>query len=241
MYQGFNVGTAAPVTVSKVAGAEWNLDGGAFTGTGVVATDGAFDAESEAYTFTPASGPEGTHNFGTRAINNFGHASSTATDGLTISCEDNDGLTRTEESAAGTDPCNPDTDDDGLPDGGEVNGTQSPKVELGMFITDPLDPDTDDDTCTDGQELGPNQLLGGRRDPTNPDDYFNPTGDGLNRVDDILAVVSHYGEDTGDPGYSTDYDRTTLGPNAWNLGPPNGQQRVDDILNAVYQYRHDCA
>jgi hypothetical protein len=31
------------------------------------------------------------------------------------------------------------------------------------------------------------------------------------------------------------------GPNAWNLGAPNGQQRVDDILNIVHQYYNDCS
>ena len=36
-------------------------------------------------------------------------------------------------------------------------------------------------------------------------------------------------------------DRTAItGGNPWNLGPPNGQQRVDDILAAVKQYFHDC-
>jgi hypothetical protein len=27
----------------------------------------------------------------------------------------------------------------------------------------------------------------------------------------------------------------------YNLGPPDGKQRIDDILNIVHQYRHDCA
>lgn len=31
-----------------------------------------------------------------------------------------------------------------------------------------------------------------------------------------------------------------MGPNPWNLGPPNGQQRVNDIRNVVKQYGHDC-
>ena len=43
------------------------------------------------------------------------------------------------------------------------------------------------------------------------------------------------------PGYNPDTDRTLVGPNAWNTGPPNGLQRVDDILNSVKQYFHDCA
>jgi hypothetical protein len=85
IYSGVNYGTASPVTVSRVAGAQWNLDDGAFTSGGVVPTDGAFDEESEAYTFTPASPiPNGTHTFGTRSTNNFGHVSGTATDNLTI-------------------------------------------------------------------------------------------------------------------------------------------------------------
>jgi hypothetical protein len=86
MYGGYGYGTASPVTVSKVAGAQWNLDGGAFTSAGVVPSDGAFDEESDAYTFTPASPvPAGPHTFGTRSTNNFGDVSSPATDELTIS------------------------------------------------------------------------------------------------------------------------------------------------------------
>ncbi len=82
---GTNYGTVAAVTVSKVEGAEWNLDGGAFTSVGVVPTDGAFDEESDPYSFTPqAPLADGTYTFGTRCINNFGHRSSTATDTLTI-------------------------------------------------------------------------------------------------------------------------------------------------------------
>ena len=113
--------------------------------------------------------------------------------------------------------------------------------------------DTDGDGCPDVKEqqtaVG-SELSGGRRDYVNPWDYFNPSGDGVNRVDDILAVVSQYHDDDtdGNPGlppyaagYNPGMDRTTLGPNAWNLGPPNGQQRVDDILSSVYQYHHDCS
>lgn len=78
--------TPSPVTISRVAGAEWNLDGGAFSTAGVIPNDGSFNGETEAYTFTPASPVGGgTHTFGTRSINNFGHISSTVTDILTIS------------------------------------------------------------------------------------------------------------------------------------------------------------
>jgi hypothetical protein len=81
---------------------------------------------------------------------------------------------------------------------------------------------------------------GGQRDEYNSWDYFNPSHDGVNRVDDILLVVQQYFDDLGDAEYNADMDRTYIGPNPWNLGPPNGLQRVDDILNAVKQYFHDC-
>jgi len=144
------------------------------------------------------------------------------------------------ESTLG-DPCNSDDDDDSLTDDDELNGKTSPKTSLGTLFADPFDSDTDDDGCTDGQELGDLQLAGGRRDPMNEWDYFNPSQDGTNRVDDILLVVQAYYIDEENPGYLEKTDRTFVGPNEWSLGEPNGLQRVDDILNVVKQYFHDCA
>jgi outer membrane protein OmpA-like peptidoglycan-associated protein len=56
---------------------------------------------------------------------------------------DGDGLTDEEEKRLGTDPYDPDTDDDGLSDGEEVN----------LHGTDPLNPDTDLDALRDGAEV----------------------------------------------------------------------------------------
>jgi hypothetical protein len=102
---------------------------------------------------------------------------------------------------------------------------------------------SDRDGCTDTQELRSAQGDGGQRDPYNSYDYMNPTGDKLNRVDDILATVGEYFDDdpSGDIDYASATDRTGIpGANAWNVGPPNGQQRIDDILASVKQYFHDC-
>ncbi len=57
--------------------------------------------------------------------------------------DDGDGLTNDEEAKIGTDPKNPDTDNDGLIDGEEVNVTKS----------NPLDPDTDKGGIKDGVEV----------------------------------------------------------------------------------------
>jgi hypothetical protein len=117
--------------------------------------------------------------------------------------------------------------------------------------TKPLD--TDGDGCSDQREhltSTGSERYGGLRDFTNPYDYFNPTHDGQNRVDDVLMVVQAFFDDDSDanpglppyaPGYNPDTDRTAGGPNVWNLGPGNGLQRLDDILAIIAQYFHDCS
>ncbi len=103
--------------------------------------------------------------------------------------------------------------------------------------------DSDGDGCPNTMELQTaegSEISGGRRSYKNPWDYFNPTGDGENRVDDILEVASHYYLAEGEPGYDQKCDRSYVGPNPWNLGPPDGRILVDDILHAVKSYFHDC-
>lgn len=75
---------------------------------------------------------------------------------------DGDGLTDAQESEIGTDPFNPDTDDDGLSDGTDEIMRMS--EEFGSN-TDPRHPDTDRDGYGDGQEIemGTNPL-----DPNDP-------------------------------------------------------------------------
>jgi hypothetical protein len=105
----------------------------------------------------------------------------------------------------------------------------------------PYPTDTDGDGCPDAREASANEVAGGRRNFFSSFDYSNPTGDGLNRVDDIVAVANKYFVDQGEPGYTASTDRTLFGPNAWNTGPPNGLQRIDDIVNQTKQYFHDCS
>lgn len=121
---------------------------------------------------------------------------------------------------------------------GHVSSVQSDSFAIQQ--TTPAD--SDGDSCTDTKELGPEPNQGGLRDPDNEWDYFNPTHDGQNRIDDVLKVVGQYFEDDGDPLYNQDTDRTDNIKNEepWDLGPPNGLQRVDDILAIIAQYFHDC-
>jgi hypothetical protein len=170
---------------------------------------------------------------------------------------DQDGLANSAETTLGSNPSVSDSDGDGLTDGLELamygtsplltdsdsDGLSDP-TEIGTYHTNPALADTDGDVCQDGAEAQTavgSELSGGRRDPLNPWDYFNPTHDGKNRSDDMLAVQQHYGLHQGSPGYSNAFDRTYIGPNVWNLGPPNGSVTSVDMLEIQMQYHHDCA
>ena len=89
---------------------------------------------------------------------------------------DEDSLQDWEEASAGTDPMDDDTDDDGLPDGVELN-SENP--------TDPLDSDSDDDGLFDGTEDADGD---GKLDDTesNPNDE-DTDNDGLDDGVEVLG------------------------------------------------------
>ena len=96
----------------------------------------------------------------------------TATAVWSLNDDDQDGLENNLEILAGTLPGVPDTDEDGLKDGDEVNA----------WKTDPLASDTDSDGIKDGREIetGTNPLAGdtdsdGLPDPIDPDPLKAPT------------------------------------------------------------------
>ncbi|WP_341926905.1 hypothetical protein [Nocardioides psychrotolerans] len=96
---------------------------------------------------------------------------------------DDDGLNDGEEVDLGTDPNNADTDGDGLLDGEEVDGTEN---SFPSPATDPLDADSDNDRLTDGQETSGalNSFPSAATDP-NDDDTDN---DGLFDGQEVLGI-----------------------------------------------------
>jgi len=106
-----------------------------------------------------------------------------------------------------------------------------------------LEPDSDGDSCGDARELGPDEQLGGRRNPNNPWDFYDVNGDGIVTVaGDILAVAAGFGP-AGGPAYAPALDRSPPAPSGepWDLGQPDGAVTVlDDVYGAALQFGHHC-
>ncbi len=225
-------GTAAAVSISRVAAAEWNLNGGTFTTDGVSPDGGAFDEELETYIFTPSSAvPNGTHSFGARSTNHFGHVSDAATDILTI-------------AAVTPTPC---------PTSGCVTPASTPTATPTPAVTptptkQPFPGDTDGDGCPDQRENGSDETLGGLRNYMNAWDFYDvggiggPAPDGVvDLLFDVLGVINHYAP-TGAPPYDAIYDRgPSAGPHPWNMTAPDGAiDLLNDILGVIRQFDHRC-
>ncbi len=141
---------------------------------------------------------------------------------------DGDGLDNRREVALGTDPFDPDSDDDGLLDGEEVG------VGRGGRPTDPLDADTDDDGIADGEEvtLGRDGWI---TDPVRAD----TDGDGLVDGLETSALGASGGLSDGleipyrgtEPTFAADTDPTTqTNPTAADTdrgGVPDGLEDTD--------------
>ena len=120
--------------------------------------------------------------------------------------------------------------------------------------------DTDSDGCSDLDEIGPNQALGGKRDPIHFWDFFDsPTGPMLQRDKsvagtDFFALLSRFGAN-GDPEidplssppsppvYHTAYDRgpAVAGSDPWDLTAANGSIAGTDFFAMLAQFGHSCA
>jgi Tol biopolymer transport system component/uncharacterized membrane protein len=121
---------------------------------------------------------------------------------------DGDGLTNREEVEVGTDPFNPDSDDDELWDGPEVK----------QYGTDPLNPDTDGDSLTEGEEV-----LRRGTDPRNPD----TDQDVLNDGDEVLRNTDPLNPDTDADGLG-DGDEVQRGTD-----PLSPDTDVDKLLDGI--------
>jgi hypothetical protein len=132
---------------------------------------------------------------------------------------DGDGLGDERETTHGTNPGDPDSDDDGLLDGAEVN----------VHETDPLDDDTDGDGMPDGWEVD-NGL-----NPVVNDANQDPDSDGLTNLEEYQELTDPQDDDTDGDGM----------PDGWEvdngLNPlidDTGLDADSDGLSNLEEYAH---
>ena len=134
-----------------------------------------------------------------------------------------------------------------------ITPTPTPKSPDGDTDGDTIlngsDLDDDNDGCTDVQENGLDETLGGRRNPHNPNDFYDVLGPGaalptdgvIDLPNDILGVIQRFSP-TGAPPYDVQFDRgPSAGPNPWNMTAPDGViDLANDILGVILQFNHSC-
>jgi len=149
---------------------------------------------------------------------------------------DNDGISDAEEVVLGTDPNNPDTDGDGIPDGVETGGDGS--IDAGE--TSPLDADSDDDGLGDGvEDANANGVVdAGETDPVNADTDSDGLTDGLESgvstgVVDPDGTGPLLGTDPGATTFVADADPSTT------TDPLNADTDADGIPDGVEDANQD--
>lgn len=101
---------------------------------------------------------------------------------------------------------------------------------------------TDADTCADLREIGPDRTHGGDRNPLDPWDFYDVSGDGLIDLTDALIILTHFGELPGDPGYNPALDRDLPDiTRPHSPGPPivPGIDLTDALVNLL-SFGDDC-
>lgn len=165
---------------------------------------------------------------------------------------DCDGLNDAEEygvvwpSGSRTNPGNPDSDGDGIPDGREAGRTSSVDPRCaGLFVadgdpgrtTDPTDADSDEDGLPDGQEDANHDGIYGRGTETDP---RNPDSDGDGLCDGPLAVTGVC--TAGDPSpipNGADQDADGL-PDALDAAPTDPDADDDGLCDGPASVDGTC-
>jgi hypothetical protein len=158
---------------------------------------------------------------------------------LVWNADDQDGFSLADELRTGTNPC--------VWDSGYIG------CGIAEYRHPECDVDSDGDGCHDAWETGPDPTLGGRRNPLDFWDVFDPNASGATDVDDVFSVGRRFGTtgsatsiaDARKPGLAFGYHAASdrggvVGSEPWNLAPANGSISLDEVFWVVRQYGHSC-
>ncbi|WP_375761096.1 Ig-like domain-containing protein [Corallococcus exercitus] len=223
------VAITTPANGSTVTNPNVTVTGSATNATSVTVTFQGTDypATLTGNTWTvDLPGPLADGTYTVTAVSSNGTTNSTtATSTFTVNPAstvdtDNDGLTDEEEVDLGTNPNDPDSDDDGIPDG----------IEVKVGGTDPLDDDSDDDGIIDGNEDADHDGIVDA-DETDPKD-IDTDDDGL--TDGVeTGVTEPQGDDTDPSKFVADKDPATT------TNPLDDDTDDDGLLDGNEDANHD--
>ena len=156
-------------------------------GDGVSNGDEASNGTNPNNTDTDGDGaPDGSENTDSNSDGINDGADQCVPDNTGATCDsDNDGLSNGEETSNGSDPNNPDSDGDGIPDATENTD------EDADGIIDSLDLDSDNDGIPDAIEAGPNPIIPVDTDGDGRPDTVDPDSDGDGIPDSVETQQDH--------------------------------------------------
>lgn len=124
----------------------------------------------------------------------------------------------------------------------KIGSTNQPIHTHDVTGTCTADPDSDGDGCGDVEEVGSNRLFGGDRDPLDPWDFFDVSGDQSIDLTDALLIKQKFGLGPGDPGYDAQYDRWIPDmAKPWRTASASDGIDLTDILINLQSFGHDCS
>ena len=137
---------------------------------------------------------------------------------------DRDGLSNIAELNLGTDPCNPDSDFDGLTDGEEVNRIVSGQPAS----TNPRDDDTDGDGLSDGFETGTG-IVNGMTDSGTDPLLADTDGDAVGDLKELQIGTDPFNPDTDGDGSADGVEIASQTDPLDGIRPSDQQAKLIDI------------
>ena len=137
---------------------------------------------------------------------------------------DRDGLSNIAELNLGTDPCNPDSDFDGLTDGEEVNRVVSGQPAS----TNPRDDDTDGDGLSDGFETGTG-IVNGMTDSGTDPLLADTDGDAVGDLKELQIGTDPFNPDTDGDGSADGVEIASQTDPLDGIRPSDHQAKLIDI------------
>ncbi len=122
------------------------------------------------------------------------------------------------------------------------NGQEDADADFAGDLCDPnsANPDIDGDTCLDGIEMRIDHVNGGQRNPLDPWDFFDVTGDQTIDLTDTIDVLGFFG-DAGTSPAGNLRDRNVLNiSEQWRTSEANDSIDLTDAINSLSSFGDSC-